>query len=151
MTRTNNRYRILNLFCCLVLAAFAPSLASGEECGSTTKGSPEGPPLQPEDVCSIQIPQIGPDSNPAVQNADEFAWRLFSEANQPADDGTNDTLWANVGEPSGCLRCQAQSPGSAELERDHGRSTAEKTLAFDSKVGRSRQGVCRREGVSESL
>lgn len=93
MTRTNNRYRILNLFCCLVLAALAPSLAPGEECGSTTKGSPEGPPLQPEDVCSIQIPQIGPDSNPAVQNADEFAWRLFSEVNQPADDGTNDTLW----------------------------------------------------------
>ena len=70
-------------------------------CGSTTEGGPEGPPLGEEDVCSTVVPQVGAETNPAVQDPDRFAWQLFSEINAPAGAGPGGSgavvwqTWAN--------------------------------------------------------
>ena len=37
--------------------------------------------------------QVSAEDNPAVNIPDEFAWRLFVEINQSANNGTNDVLW----------------------------------------------------------
>ncbi len=36
---------------------------------------------------------VGDSSNPAVNDRDEFAWKLFVALNAPADNGTNDAIW----------------------------------------------------------
>lgn len=66
--------------------------AAAEECGSTTEGSPEGPALQPDDVCTSYEEQDGRQLNPALQDPDRFAWQLFVEINAPAGSG-NEVFW----------------------------------------------------------
>jgi hypothetical protein len=82
----------------VAVAAAAPATPP---CGSTTEGGPEGPPLGEEDVCATVVPQVGDLTNPAVQDPDRFAWKLFSEINAPAGPGPGGSpavvwqTWAN--------------------------------------------------------
>jgi hypothetical protein len=56
---------------------------STEPCGST-QPSVEGPPFNPENVCTSDPPsQVGLITDPDIQQPDESAWRIFSEINRP--------------------------------------------------------------------
>jgi hypothetical protein len=62
-------------------------------CGSTTEGGPEGPAMQANQVCTGGEKASGPVTEPAVQDPDRYAWRIFSELNQPAPGHGRKRVW----------------------------------------------------------
>jgi hypothetical protein len=76
-----------------VLAAHAAEPLRPAPCGSTKEGGPEGPAMQPQDVCTSYAKLAGPITEPAVQDPDRFAWRTFCELNQPAPGRGRQRVW----------------------------------------------------------
>jgi hypothetical protein len=62
-------------------------------CGSTTEGGPEGPAMQANQVCTAGEKSTGPVTEPAIQDPNRYAWRTFSELNQPAPGHGRQRVW----------------------------------------------------------
>lgn len=77
----------------LILVFGGAGLAVAQEPCGDTNPNPEGPPFNPENVCAENTPQVGPVTNPAMQDPDQFAWQKFAELNRPAADGSDQPLW----------------------------------------------------------